>query len=74
MSPAQDLTHVTFLKQEGYIPILFDGFLMARKAEGLSQSTMRYYRRSLSVFVAFYEAQQVTQIQDVTPDLLRASC
>jgi len=38
---------------------------------GLSKHTLKYYREKLTVFLAFCDAQVVTQIQDVTADLLR---
>jgi site-specific recombinase XerD len=68
-SPKQ--TQQTFLQQECYLPILFETFLTARKAEGVSRGTLHYYREKITVFLAFCEAQAITQIQDVTPDLLR---
>src|SRR5687768_13804655 len=71
MLPSHKQTQRTFLQQECYLPILFETFLTARKAEGLSKSTLNYYREKLTVFLAFCEAQAVTQIHDVTPDLLR---
>jgi len=64
-------TQRTFLEQEQYLPILFETFLTARRAEGISKRTIDYYREKLTVFLAFCEAQAVTQIQDVTPHLLR---
>jgi site-specific recombinase XerD len=71
MLPMPNQTQRTFLEQECYLLILFETFLTARKAEGLSKSTIDYYREKLTVFLAFCEAQAVTQLQDVTPDLLR---
>jgi len=59
------------LEQEQYLPILFETFLTARRAEGLSKSTIDYYREKLTVFLFFCDAQAVTQVKDVTPDLLR---
>jgi site-specific recombinase XerD len=61
----------TFLDQAGYLPILAETFLTARKAEGLSAGSLKYYREKISMFLAWCEAQAVTQLQDVTPDLLR---
>jgi len=71
MIASEKQTQRTFLQQECYLPILFETFLTARKAVGLSKHTLKYYREKLTVFLAFYEAQAVTQIQDVTADLLR---
>ena len=71
MLPSPNQTQRTFLEQEWYLPILFETFLTARKAEGRAKRTFDYYREKLPVFLAFCEAQTVTQIQYVTPDLLR---
>jgi integrase/recombinase XerD len=71
MSPSSNLTQETFLQQECYLPILVETFLTARRAEGLSASTLKFYDIRLKVFLSFCEAHQVTQLQDVTPDLLR---
>jgi site-specific recombinase XerD len=80
MLPQQDRTQRTspalraaasVLEQEQYLPILFETFLMARRAEGLARATLSYYREKLTTFLAFCEAQAVTQIQDVTAHLLR---
>lgn len=64
-------TQQTFLQQEGYLPILAETFITARRAEGLSKNTLRYYREKLDIFLAWCEAQALTQAQEITPDLLR---
>jgi site-specific recombinase XerD len=60
-----------FLDQAGYLPILSEIFYTARKAEGVSVGTLAYYREKASIFLSWCEACAVTQIQQVTPDLLR---
>jgi site-specific recombinase XerD len=69
--PSPNQTQRTFLEQVCYLPIQSETFLTARKAEGRAKRTLDYYREKLVVFLAFCEVQAVTQIQDVTPDLLR---
>lgn len=64
-------TQAIFLQQDEYLPILAETFLTARKAEGKTAATVRYYQSHLRVFLAWCEAQAVTQVRDVTPDLLR---
>lgn len=64
-------TQQTFLEQECYLPILADTFLTARKAEGLAIRTLHDYRDKLNVFTAWCDTQAVTQLEQVTPDLLR---
>ena len=64
-------TQQTFLEQEYYLPILAETFLTARKAEGLSRGSLKYYREKITSFVSRCETQAVTQIGQVTPDVLR---
>lgn len=64
-------TQRTFLEQDGYLPILAETFITARRAEGLSKSTLEYYREKINIFLVWCEAQAVTQVQDVTADSLR---
>ena len=54
-------------EQAYYIPILTETFITARKAEGLSKGTLKYYREKLTIFLAWCEGQAVTQLQDLTP-------
>jgi integrase/recombinase XerD len=61
----------TFLEQAGYLPILAETFLTARKAEGVSPGTLKYYREKISIFLAWCEGQAITQAEQVTPDALR---
>jgi site-specific recombinase XerD len=59
------------VSQESYIPIACETFLTARKAEGLSKRTLKDYQDKLKMFLSFCEAQAVTQIHQVTSNLLR---
>ena len=59
------------LFQMDYLPILIDSFLVDRKAQGLSGETIKFYRKKLKYFLKFCEGQAVTQIAQLTPDLLR---
>jgi len=61
-------TRQTFLK--GYLPILADAFYAARRAKGQSTGAIKYCREKLNIFPAWCEVQAVTQIEQVTPDLL----
>ncbi|MEW6285430.1 MAG: tyrosine-type recombinase/integrase [Chloroflexota bacterium] len=71
MPPLVEKTQRTFLQQDEYLPILAETFLTARRAEGRTKGTLAYYHEKLVLFLAWCEAQAVTQVQDVTPDLLR---
>jgi hypothetical protein len=57
--------------QMDYLPILIESFLIDRKAQGLSIETVRIYKKKLKYFAKFCESQAVTQVSQLTPDLLR---
>lgn len=53
------------------LPLLIDSFLVDRKAQGLSGETIKFYKSKLTYFWKFCEGQAVTQVAQLTPDLLR---
>ncbi len=57
------------LAQQDYLPILMDLFLVYRHSQRLSAHTISFYRNKLAYFLTFCEAQAVTQVAQVTPDL-----
>jgi len=59
------------LSQHDYIPILVESFLIDRRAQGLSASTIDFYRKKLKYFLAYCDAQAITQISQLTSDLIR---
>ena len=59
------------LSQMDYLPILIESFLVDRKAQGLSGETVRFYQKKLRYFLKFCESQAVTQVVQLTPDLIR---
>ena len=59
------------LFQMDYLPIVIESFLIDRKAQGLSGETIRFYQKKLKYFVTFCESQAVTQVPQLTPDLIR---
>jgi integrase/recombinase XerD len=59
------------LLQEQYLPILIESFLIDRKAQGLSQETIRFYQKKLRYFLRYCEGQAITQVSQITPDLIR---
>lgn len=59
------------LSQQDYLPILVKSFLVDRRSPGLSPDTVSFYRKKISYFLTFCEAQAVTQVSQVTPDLIR---
>jgi site-specific recombinase XerD len=54
-----------------YLPIVIDSFLIDRRAQGLSMETVKFYKKKLRYFAKFCESHAVTQIEQITPDLLR---
>jgi hypothetical protein len=59
------------LSQQDYIPLAVESFLIDRKAQSVSPETLSFYRKKLKYFLSFCEAQAVTQISQLTPDLIR---
>lgn len=59
------------LSQQDYLPILVESFLVDRRAQRLSSGTIDFYRKKLKYFLDYCEAQAVTQISQITPDLIR---
>ncbi len=59
------------LSQMDYLPIVIDSFLVDRRSQGLSVETILFYEKKLNYFAKFCESQAVTQVGQITPDLLR---
>ncbi len=56
---------------DDYLLTWFEAFLIDRKARGLAEGTLRFYRIKFKLFTDFCETQVVTQIHQITPTLLR---
>ena len=59
------------LSQMDYLPIVIESFLIDRRSQGLSDETIKFYKKKLNYFVKFCESQAVTQVGQLTQDLLR---
>jgi len=59
------------LLNQDYLPVVAESFLIDRKSKGLSPETIDFYKRKLKYFLKYCEAQAITQISQLTPDLLR---
>jgi integrase/recombinase XerC len=59
------------LAQQDYIPIVAESFLIDRRAQGLAPTSIVFYRKKLKYLLAYCEAQAVTQISQLTPDIIR---
>ena len=66
----QDQGTIKFYQMD-YLPILIDSFLTDRKAQGFADETVRFYQKKLKYFSEFCESQAVTQVSQLTPDLIR---
>jgi site-specific recombinase XerD len=62
---------INVLSQTDYLPILISSFLTDRKAQGFADATVKFYQKKLKYFSRFCEGQVVTQISQLTPDLIR---
>ena len=62
---------INVLSQTDYLPILIDSFLTDRKSQGFADETVKFYRKKLKYFLDFCEGQAVTQVSQLTPDLIR---
>lgn len=58
------------LSQTDYLPILIESFVIDRKAQGFSAKTVRFYQKKLKYFSTFCESQAVTQVSQITLDLI----
>lgn len=66
----QRITTKNFV-QETYIPIWVNAFLVDRKAQGLTTSTLKFYHEKLFCFERYCDGQSISQIDQITPNTLR---
>jgi len=58
---------------DGYLLTWLEAFLIDRKAAGLADGSLRFYRQKIKLFSDYCEAQAVKQINQITPSYLRCS-
>lgn len=56
---------------DSYLPTAIDAFLIDRKAQNLSNGTIHFYRFKFKLLLLFCESQQVTQVEQITPNFIR---
>jgi integrase/recombinase XerD len=56
---------------DDYLLIWLEAFLIDRKAAGVAEGTLRFYRHKIKLFTDFCETQTVKQIGQITPSFLR---
>ena len=54
-----------------YLLTWLEAFLIDRKASGVAEGTLRFYRQKIKLFSDYCEVQAVQQINQVTPSFLR---
>lgn len=62
---------INVLSQTDYLPILISSFLTDRQAQGFAVETVNFYKKKLKYFQDFCEGQALTQISQLTPDIIR---
>ena len=60
------------LNTEYFIPTLAETFFRAKSVEGLSPNTLRFYRIQLRGFLDWLDSQQVHQLEQITPGIIRS--
>ena len=65
----QQGTNLKFYEQ--HLETWLEAFLIAKKAGGCSPGTLHFYQVKVRLFLAFCESQAVTQLEQLSPDLLR---
>jgi integrase/recombinase XerD len=56
---------------DDYLFTWLEAFLVDRKAEGVAEGTLRFYRQKIKLFLDYCEAQSIKQINQITPSFLR---
>jgi len=59
------------LSQQDYLPILVESFVIDRRSQGLSPETIDFYTKKLKYFLKYCEGRALTQISQLTTDLIR---
>jgi site-specific recombinase XerD len=62
---------INVLSQTDYLPILIASFLTDRKSQGFADETVKFYKKKLKYFSEFCDGQAVTQVSQLTADLIR---
>ncbi len=67
------LEHLTITKValSDYLEVWIDAFLVDRRAQNLSHKTIQFYQERLARLISFCDTQAITQISQITPDVIR---
>jgi integrase/recombinase XerD len=71
-STEHHLTHTTTQNCiQDFIPDWANQFYQAKKAEGISPYTLTFYKQQLGHFLKYCEAQVITRVEEITPNVIR---
>jgi len=56
---------------DDYLLNWLEAFLIDRKASGVAEGTLRFYRQKIKLFADYCDALTVKQISQITPSFLR---
>ena len=56
---------------DDYLLNWLEAFLVDRKAGGVAEGTLRFYRQKIKLFADYCEGQSVKKISQITPSFLR---
>jgi site-specific recombinase XerD len=59
------------LLQEDYLELCIESFLVAKKSENLTESSIKYYREKLSAFIAYCLNQEIKVVSQITASTIR---
>lgn len=59
------------LSQDTHLLTWIEAFLVDRKAQGLSEGTLTFYRKKLELFLEYCEGQLITQVTELDPNQIR---
>ena len=48
-----------------------EAFMIDRKAQGVSEGTLHFYEVKFKAFIKFCDTQQITQVLQITPNVIR---
>jgi site-specific recombinase XerD len=64
-------TSIKVLQQESHLLTWIDAFLLSRKAENKNKATIEFYHDKLKKFTTWCDVQIITQIDQLTPVIIR---
>jgi site-specific recombinase XerD len=62
---------ITKFSQDTFLLSWINGFLLDRKAQNMSKGTLIFYQKKLKLFTDYCNAQVITQITEITPEIIR---